>query len=50
MQPFEVAWFATIVCVLMGVMGLAGGRKLIALLFLVGAVICLNLYFTLLPA
>lgn len=49
MQPFEVAWMAVIVFVVMGVMGLAGGRKLVALLFLVLALVALNAYYVLIP-
>lgn len=49
MQSFEVAWMAVIVCVVMGIMALAGDRKLIALLFLILAVVALNGYYALLP-
>lgn len=50
MQPFEVAWMAVIVFVIMGIAGLAAGRKLIALLFLVLAVVALNTYYNLMPS
>lgn len=48
LQAFEVAWFAVIVCVIMGVMAVAASRYLIAVLFLVLAAVSLNLYFVLL--